>query len=267
MESNQGGQVVPGRRYLRTIIAVLLVAAALLAATGFSARGRDKAGSEAAITQPELVARTQELFDAVAGGDQRPWKKYFAEDAMYFDEMGHNMDKTALVRSIVALPQGYSGNIKIVNSRSQILGDTAIHSYDMDESETVFGQQLSARYHATDTWMRRGGTWQIVAGQVLRYYEDPATGKADTNAFPQYVGRYELGPGVIMTVTVEGGQLYAQRGDRPKELLIPESVNIFFRKGAEGRRLFRYTDEGEVDALIDRRNNEDLVWKKVSTGN
>lgn len=244
-------------------MAGLLAGAALLAATGFSARGRDKAGSEPGITQQELVARTQELFDAVAGGDQRPWKKYFAEDAMYFDEMGHSMDKAALVKSIVALPEGYSGNIKIVNAQSRILGDTAIHSYDMDESETVWGQQLSARYHATDTWMRRGGNWQIVAGQVLRYYEDPAPGKADTSAFPQYVGKYQLASGVIMTITTEGGQLYAQRGDRPKELLVPEAVNIFFRKGVEGRRLFHYGGNGKVDALIDRRNNEDIVWGKI----
>lgn len=239
-------------------MAVLLLGAALLLATS-----RETAGTDSAITQQELVRRTQELFDAVAGGDQRPWNKYFAEDAMYFDEMGHNMDKTALVKSITALPAGYSGSIKIVKAQSRILGDTAVLSYDMDESETVFGQKLAARYHATDTWMRRGGSWQIVAGQVLRYYEDPSPGKPETSAFPQYVGKYELAPGVIITVTAESGQLYAQRGERPKALLVPEAAGIFFRKGVEGRLLFRYGDNGKVDALIDRRNNEDIVWKKI----
>ena len=38
---------------------------------------------------------------------------------------------------------------------------------------------------------------------------------------------------------------------------------FLFRKKVEGRRLFRYSDNGKVDALIDRRNNEDLVWKKI----
>jgi Domain of unknown function (DUF4440)/Domain of unknown function (DUF3471) len=236
----------------------------LSAATAFLlAASLGTTGSGTAITQQELVSRTQELFDAVAPGDQRPWKTYFAEDAMYLDETGHNMDKAALVKSIAPLPTGYSGTIKIVNPQSRIVGDTAILSYDMDETETVFGQQLSARYHATDTWMRRGGNWQVVAGQVLRYYEDPAPGQAETRAFPQYVGKYQLAPGVIMTVTAEGGQLYAQRGDRPKELLIPEAAGIFFRKGVEGRRLFHYGNNGKVDTLIDRRNNEDLVWKKM----
>ena len=215
------------------------------------------------ITQEELVRNTQELFDAVAIGNQEPWKKYFAEDAMYFDEKGRNMDKAALVKDITPLPKGYSGTIKVVRPQSHIEAEIAILSYDMDETETIFGQNLTARYHATDTWMRRQGKWQIAAGQVLRYYEDPAPGKADTAKFAEYTGTYELAPGTIMTVTSEGGHLSAQRGDRPKEELFPEATDIFFRKSVEGRRLFRYADNGKVDALIDRRNNEDVIWKKI----
>jgi hypothetical protein len=45
--------------------------------------------------------------------------------------------------------------------------------------------------------------------------------------------------------------------------LIPEAGDLFFVKGVEGRRLFRRGDDGKVDAMIDRRNNEDVLWKKV----
>jgi hypothetical protein len=216
-----------------------------------------------AITQEELVRNTQELFDAVAIGNQEPWKKYFAEDAMYFDEKGRNMDKAALVKDIAPLPKGYSGTIKIARVQSHIENNIAILSYDMDETETIYGQNLTARYHATDTWMLRQGKWQIVAGQVLRYYEDPAPGKTDTTKFSDYIGTYELAPGTIMTVTAENDHLYAQRGDRPKDELFPEASPIFFRKGIEGRRLFHYADNGKVDTMIDRRNNEDVIWKKI----
>jgi hypothetical protein len=111
--------------------------------------------------------------------------------------------------------------------------------------------------------MRRNGQWQIIAGQVLRYYEDPAPGKVDTAKFAGYIGTYELAPGNRQTVSSESKLLYRQRGDRPKDLLIPEATDIFFRKGVEGRILFRHGDDGKVDALIDRRNNEDVVWKRV----
>jgi len=215
------------------------------------------------ITQDELVRRTQELFDSVAKGDQTPWKKYFADDCMYFDEKGRNMNKAALIADVTPLPAGYSGSIKMGKAKSQIKGDVAILSYDLDERETIFGQAMTARYHATDTWIRRNGQWQIIAGQVLRYYEDPAPGKVNVAKFADYVGTYELAPGNTLTISTDGTLLYRQRGDRPKEVLIPEAVGIFFRKGVEGRILFRQADDGKVDALVDRRNNEDVVWKKV----
>jgi hypothetical protein len=98
---------------------------------------------------------------------------------------------------------------------------------------------------------------------VLRYYEDPAPGNVDRTKFPEYVGTYELSPANRITVTIDGDNLYRQRGDQPKGLLIPEAPAIFFRKGVEGRILFRHADDGKVDALIDRRNNEDVIWKKV----
>ena len=237
-----------------------LVALFLAATSAVALRG---VADEPTITQDELVRRTQELFDAIVPGNQEPFKKYFADDAMFFDEKGRNMDKAALVKDIQPMPKGYSGTIKLVRPKSHIEGDVAILSYDLDETETIFGQNLTARYHETDTWMRRGGKWQIVAGQVLRYYEDPAPGKADTSKFPSYLGIYRLGPERTMTVTAENGHLYAARNGRPREELIPEASDIFFRKGVEGRILFGHNDDGNVITLIDRRNNEDVVWTKA----
>ena len=237
-----------------TLLAVFSMAACL---------GSCPARNRAAITQGELVRNTQELFDATAAGDPTPWVKYFADDSMYFDEKGRSMDKAALVKDVSPLPAGYSGSIKLVNPRSNIQGDTAVLSYDLDETETIFGQNLTARYHGTDTWMYRNGKWQIVAGQMLRYYEDPAPGKVEVKKYAAYTGTYELAPGITQLIVVHDGKLYAKRGERPEAELVPEACDIFFRKGVEGRMLFRHEDSGKVDAMIDRRNNEDVVWKKI----
>jgi len=43
---------------------------------------------------------------------------------------------------------------------------------------------------------------------------------------------------------------------------LPETSDLFFRKGVEGRILFHYNAKDKVDTLIDRRNNEDVVWAK-----
>ncbi len=218
---------------------------------------------QATITQDELVRSTQELFDAVAVGDQSPFKKYYADDVLFSDEKGRNMDKAALLKDVTPLPPGYSGTIKIVRPQSRIVGDTAILSYDLDETEIVFGQKLSARYHEIDTWMYRSGKWQIIATQVHRYYEDPAPGKADTSKFSGYAGTYQLSPERTLTIIAEDHHLYEQRKGREREELIPEASDIFFRKGVEGRTLFGHSDDGKVSTLIDRRNNEDVVSTKA----
>jgi hypothetical protein len=220
-------------------------------------------GDPAAMTQEELVRRTQELFDAVVPGNKEPWQKYFADDCIFADEKGRNFNKTQLVADITPLPKGYSGTIEIVKPKSVIHGDTAILSYDLDETETIFGQKLTARYHVTDTWLRRNGVWQIASSQAMRYYEDPAVARIDSKKFADFDGTYELAPGQIRRVFSEGENLYVERSGKREELL-PEGSEIFFRKGVEGRILFRYADSGKVDALIDRRNNEDVVWRRVN---
>lgn len=215
------------------------------------------------ITQEELVRRAQELADSVAAGDQAPWKLYYADDALYFDEKGRSMDKAALVADVTPLPKGYTGTIKVLNPQSRIIGTTAILSYDQDETEIIYGQKQKARYHETDTWMYREGRWQIVATQVLRYYEDPAAGTIDLSRLNDFVGTYELAPDITIAVSREGDQLYAQRKGGTKTPLLPESPDLFFRPGMEGRRLFRRAPDGKVDAMIDRRNNEDVIWRKI----
>ncbi len=226
----------------------------------FAATSLSRAASP--ITQEELVRRTQELFDSVVPGDKTPWKKYYADDCLFHDEKGRSLDKAKLVADIAPLPTGYSGSIKVKNAESRITGETAVLSYDCDETETIFGQELHARYHQTDTWMLRKGDWQIVASQAMRYYEDPAVGKADLSKFPSFIGTYALGPERKAIITAENGQLFMERTGGKKVQLFPESGDIFFRKEVEGRILFRANDQEKIESLIDRRNNEDVVWRK-----
>jgi hypothetical protein len=93
----------------RGLVAAFLVALAVCA----TACGADTPK----ITESELVQRTQELFDAVAPGNQAPWKMYVAEDAMFFDEKGRAMDKRALLEDLQPLPAGYSGSIRVMRAK------------------------------------------------------------------------------------------------------------------------------------------------------
>jgi hypothetical protein len=243
---------------IRNEVSLFVVSALIaVASTGCSSNGRES------ITQQELARRTQELLDGVTAGDRRPFERYFAEDSLIHDEKGRSMDKRALVADITPPPPDWSGGIKLGRAESIIVGDTAIFTYDLDETETISGQTMYARYHTTDTWLRRDGEWRIAAEQALRYYADPAAGRPDTARYPEYVGTYELSPGKTCVVTVDGAALYSEASGKAKVPLISETGDMYFRKDVEGRVLFRRDAQGKVDALIDRRNNEDIVWRKV----
>src|SRR5262245_39861734 len=109
------------------------IVAAVLLSFGVAAAGCGTS-RQPGITHDELVRRTQEIMDAVAPGNAEPWKKYFAEDGMYFDEKGRFMDKAGLLKDVSPLPNGYSGTIKVVSPKSRILSDTAVLTYDIEET-------------------------------------------------------------------------------------------------------------------------------------
>ena len=79
-----------------------------------------------------------------------------------------------------------------------------------------------------------------------------------------YVGQYQLWPDVSYTITREGEQLFGQRTGRAKEELLPLCSDMFYRKGVwRGEKVFERDNSGKVVKMLDRRENNDLVWKKV----
>jgi len=238
------------------VVSCCILAAGVLAAPGFPQ-------APVAIDQAELVRRTQQIYDSIPPGDQKAAMAYYAEDAMVYDEKGRAMNKKALLDDLQPMPVGYSGSIKVVHPHTTFAPGVAVLAYDCDETETIFGQELHARYHSVDTWLYREGKWQIADSQTMRYYEDPAVGSTDAAHLDDFTGVYELAPGNRRTVTREGNEIYVERGTGVKVKLLPETGDLFFRVGVEGRILFHRNAWGKVDALYDRRNNEDVVWRKL----
>ncbi|WP_158879668.1 DUF4440 domain-containing protein [Rhodanobacter sp. L36] len=244
---------------IRTSVLIALI----LASLNGSLFARAAPSATSTITESELLRRTQQLYDAANVGDSKPWDAYFASDAMVFDEKGRSMDKKSLLADTTPLPAGYAVHLTVVHPHVIVAPGAAMVGYECEETETVFGQSLHARYHTVDTWLYRQGRWQIAASQTMRYYEDPALGTTNVSAFDGMTGTYELSPGNQRSVLREGNDLFVQRGTGAKTKLLPESGDLFFRKGVEGRILFHRDAQGKVDALYDRRNNEDIVWKRV----
>lgn len=65
----------------------------------------------------------------------------------------------------------------------------------------------------------------------------------------RFVGRYQLAPSFIITVTREGDRLFAQATGQGRAQVFPESETKFFYKVTEAQLEFQTDSDGEVDAL------------------
>jgi CubicO group peptidase (beta-lactamase class C family) len=77
-----------------------------------------------------------------------------------------------------------------------------------------------------------------------------------------YVGSYELRPGVALVVTLDAGQLMTQLTGRPKVPIFAESETMFFLKVVDAQIEFIKNEKGEVTHLVLHQGGQDIKGLK-----
>jgi pimeloyl-ACP methyl ester carboxylesterase len=77
------------------------------------------------------------------------------------------------------------------------------------------------------------------------------------------VGRYEISPGFVLTVTREGERLYAQATGQPPSELFAESESEFFLKVADAQMSFDIKEPGPAKAVIIHQGGRDVPAKRI----
>jgi hypothetical protein len=212
----------------------------------------------------ELRHISQSMMDAIAIGDTATWSHYLASDAVLTDEEANVRDRAATLENLKPLPRGYSGWICVESPRVTIHGDASVITYAVMETESVLGQTLHTHFYTTDTYIREFGQWRLLGSQTGVIPSEHTATAVSPGLLNDYVGRYTLAPGADYVVTRDGDRLFGQRTGHAKEEMLPLGVDRFFRTGAvRGERVFRRDANGRVDAMLDRRDNNDLVWRRV----
>lgn len=85
----------------------------------------------------------------------------------------------------------------------------------------------------------------------------------DTKLFDGYVGRYELKPNFVITITREGDHLFAQATNQPKFELLPEGERDYFFKAFDAQVTFVVDGKGKATELISHQNGRDDHAKRV----
>lgn len=97
---------------------------------------------------------------------------------------------------------------------------------------------------------------EIYLWQQMKPMESFATEKT-VNISDDYIGQYDY-VGGIMTITREGGQLFAQLTGQPKVEIFPKSETEFFWKVVDAQITFVHNKEGEVTHVIHHQGGQTL---------
>lgn len=93
---------------------------------------------------------------------------------------------------------------------------------------------------------------------------DPKEATVENKILDTYVGKYQLRPSLVISITKEEGRLYAQATNQPRHELYAESATKFFMKAVDDRILFVKNEQGNPEKLILFQNGQEMPGKRVN---
>ncbi|MBO9151369.1 serine hydrolase [Chitinophaga sp. GCM10012297] len=92
---------------------------------------------------------------------------------------------------------------------------------------------------------------------------DPKEATVEDKILDTYVGKYQLKPSFVISITKEEGRLYAQATNQPRHELYAESATKFFMKAINDRILFVKNEQGSPEKLILFQNGQEMPGKRI----
>ena len=210
-----------------------------------------------------LRDKDQALLDAVASGDHKAWEAALAADAVYVDENGVIMNRADFMKQLQPLPPGASGTIRIASYSANVDEEVAIVIHTDDEQENYHGQILHARYLMTEAWRRKAGEWKLYLVHAYAILKDLPSITLPARDLQEYAGHYFGGSDLAYVIQWDGKQLVGGRAGRSPTPLQVEVRDVLYVPGQpRTRKIFQRDANGKVIGFVDRREGEDVVWKR-----
>ncbi|MEM7086937.1 MAG: serine hydrolase [Bacteroidota bacterium] len=85
----------------------------------------------------------------------------------------------------------------------------------------------------------------------------------DDSILQSYVGKYELAPGFIITVSKEGSQMKVQATGQGQFDIYPKSENVFYLKVVVAQITFNRNEAGKVESLTLSQGGQETVGSRI----
>lgn len=84
----------------------------------------------------------------------------------------------------------------------------------------------------------------------------------DSKALSRYVGAYQMNPGPVMLITLEGNQLKSKLGNQQPLDIFPESETMFFLKVVDAQ--LEFPKDGSASQVTLHQGGRDMIAKRLS---
>lgn len=114
-----------------------------------------------------LRSIAQTLLDALAHGDTMAWERHLHRDFLLTDEAGHVVPRSAMLTYVGSLPAADDDHIRLGSTIIRRVGNVAVLYHRDLQHAQVDGRPIEAEYQTTDTYVKVGGEWQLLASHVM----------------------------------------------------------------------------------------------------
>jgi hypothetical protein len=208
----------------------------------------------------ELKRLEDEWLNSYLRGDKQAFDRIVADEFTRTDESA-NFASKAEEKALIQVPVA-SVKASLTNEDMQVrvYGNAAIVT---GRIVSKVQDNLSFQSRFTDTFIKRGGRWLVVARHYSRIPTERKAVTLDSKIYDAYIGRYEIAPNVVFSVTKEEDKLMSQTTGQPKMELLPESEIEFFLKGFSAQLVFVRDESGRVTKLIINQEGQRVTAKKL----
>ncbi|HVF70657.1 MAG TPA: DUF4440 domain-containing protein [Chthoniobacterales bacterium] len=205
----------------------------------------------------EIVNFEKARLAAFATADKAEFDRMMAHDATVVHSSGNVSTKADLMGVMrPSTPEQPLPVLTVEEPNARIYGDAAILIGNLVETAKDGRRELVLRF--TNSYAKKDGRWQFIAGQLTTLSRERLATKLDPQAWSAYLGDYKNASGRIRTISAEGDKLFTAIGSEKVELFA-QSPDQFFIKQADVLLVFVKDDSGRVVSLVNRRPNGDVI--------
>ena len=195
----------------------------------------------------------QNLYTALAGTDTAVLTRQLGKDLVWTDGVsGKEYTRAQILQLVATRPSGSAPRTVIDSVHADTISNFIFASSTRTDHRTLGHVDFPSTWRALDVFAHRDGRWQLIR-HTQTWLVTPVQPIADldSTALLPFVGRYEVAPGYVDDVHMDGDHLVATlTGYPPGARLEPVSTTVFSPDGTGALIAFERDAKGRVIGYV-----------------